>query len=411
MRVISYAAACALMIASTARADDDETVRTKNGAEYRGEIIERVPGDHVTMRMPGLIKRIEWADVDTRPPVPTHDAEGLETVRLRDGSAVRGELVERVAGDHVVLRIATGAMRRLEWRDIDTSAPATKTDQPASDETVETIRTHDGSVYRGVIVERIVGDHVLVRIVMGAIRRVEWRDIDVSAREPAPSSADVETVHTRDGGTYRGEVLEKVDGDHVVLRLPWGAIKRIEWSDFGRAQRLPNRTTKLDAEASVVFRPDDETAALQHFDDARWRYVNVCTGGCTELLVPNGVYRVAGDGLLPTGGFPLRPGVKNVIDTSMTAKSHHYAGTVLVGLGAPFFGLGTLFLVLGAATPSWESLQSASLAVGASLSIAGATMLVSGIVLLATSHSNATVNGHAVGLRKRTYVGVDGLHF
>src|SRR5262245_43414910 len=42
-------------------------------------------------------------------------ASGGVTVTLVDGSIIRGELVEMIKGDHVTVRIATGEVRRIEW--------------------------------------------------------------------------------------------------------------------------------------------------------------------------------------------------------------------------------------------------------------------------------------------------------
>ncbi len=47
----------------------------------------------------------------------------VERVDLRDGSAVQGELVERVPGDHVTLKLATGEVRRIEWAAIAAVRP------------------------------------------------------------------------------------------------------------------------------------------------------------------------------------------------------------------------------------------------------------------------------------------------
>jgi hypothetical protein len=37
-----------------------------------------------------------------------------ERVELRDGTILQGELVEKVPGDHVTLKLATGEVRRIE---------------------------------------------------------------------------------------------------------------------------------------------------------------------------------------------------------------------------------------------------------------------------------------------------------
>lgn len=45
-------------------------------------------------------------------------AEPRITVDLKDGSSIRGEVVERVPGKHVTLSLATGEVRTLEWSSI-----------------------------------------------------------------------------------------------------------------------------------------------------------------------------------------------------------------------------------------------------------------------------------------------------
>jgi hypothetical protein len=52
--------------ASTARADDDTiTVHLKNGAVYHGELVEKVPESHVTVKLAtGEVKRFEWDEIE-----------------------------------------------------------------------------------------------------------------------------------------------------------------------------------------------------------------------------------------------------------------------------------------------------------------------------------------------------------
>ena len=55
----------------------------------------------------------------------SYDALAGETVRLRDGSTFQGELVEKVPGDRVTIRLATGEIKRFAWGDIvPEAAPA-----------------------------------------------------------------------------------------------------------------------------------------------------------------------------------------------------------------------------------------------------------------------------------------------
>jgi hypothetical protein len=64
-------------------ATDDATITvwTKDGSMFRGEVVERVPNDHVTIKLAtGETKRVEWKDVErdstTAPkPTPTENRE------------------------------------------------------------------------------------------------------------------------------------------------------------------------------------------------------------------------------------------------------------------------------------------------------------------------------------------------
>jgi hypothetical protein len=55
---------------------------------------------------------------------PSAEAQTLETVTLKNGDIYEGELVERVLDDHVTIRLATGEIRRFAWADIASSDPA-----------------------------------------------------------------------------------------------------------------------------------------------------------------------------------------------------------------------------------------------------------------------------------------------
>ena len=70
----------------------------------------------------------------------------VERVDLRDGSVVQGELVERVPGDHVTLKLATGEVRRIEWAAIAAVAPGAAPGEPAPRTTpVSVASDHQGT--------------------------------------------------------------------------------------------------------------------------------------------------------------------------------------------------------------------------------------------------------------------------
>lgn len=208
------------LVCAHARADDEVTIRTVGGALYRGEIIESIPNDHVVVRIAtGSLRRIAWNEV-IRAPLPESQPTiaPIETIHTKDGSVYVGKIVEKIHDDHVAIENATGAIRFIAWKDIDENAPRA----PSLVEPEQTVKLVDGSTYRGEILERVVGDHVMVRIRTGAIRTLAWRDVDPYPPPPTRRAADVETVHTSAGDEFHGEVIERVFGHRVVLRLDSG---------------------------------------------------------------------------------------------------------------------------------------------------------------------------------------------
>ena len=71
----------------------------------------------------------------------TASADDTITVWLKDGSMVRGELVERVPNKHLTIKLATGEVRKIEWTEIDHDSigekketPEPKKEDPAEDD-------------------------------------------------------------------------------------------------------------------------------------------------------------------------------------------------------------------------------------------------------------------------------------
>ncbi|HSQ63836.1 MAG TPA: hypothetical protein VLM85_11505, partial [Polyangiaceae bacterium] len=52
-----------------------------------------------------------------------HAQAAQERVTLVDGTVMQGELVEKVPGDHVTIKLATGEVRTIQWRALAPQAP------------------------------------------------------------------------------------------------------------------------------------------------------------------------------------------------------------------------------------------------------------------------------------------------
>jgi hypothetical protein len=58
-----------LLLAPPALAADNIHVHLKSGAEYQGLLVEKIPGDHLTLQLTtGEVKRFEWAEIATDAP-------------------------------------------------------------------------------------------------------------------------------------------------------------------------------------------------------------------------------------------------------------------------------------------------------------------------------------------------------
>jgi hypothetical protein len=349
-------------------------------------------------------------------------------VHTTDGSVYYGELVEKVDNHHVTILLATGVRKQLAWKDIDPSSvpapPKLTVDDPRPGPT-KTVRTKAGAIYHGEIVEDVPGDHVTLKLATGELRHVAQSDIDASPPPPPRTEPralpPVENVVTKNGSVYHGEILEKVVRDHVTIRLATGDVKTIDWEDIDVSQHAPVVVAPPEVEEPVasdmLFIAIPENAELQRFNTATSTYTAFCTSPCKEAAVPDGQYRVGGDGLQPTSAFLLQRG-SNRVEATMAPAGLHTAGLVLSFLAFPTLVTGFGLAIAAATASSVTSVCDGSvcnipnnntlidvMAVTTNL-VAGA-LLIGGIYLLVTATSSVTVNRHAVA----RVVGPDGFHF
>ncbi len=264
---------------------------------------------------------------------------------------------------------------------------------------VVTVHTRDGSVYRGELVEQVTGDHVTVKVASGPIRRIAWRDVEAQPVAPPDEVPPIETVYAVDGSVYHGEIVEKVHGDHITLRVPPGNLRRIDWDDITRPEppavcsnetvRAPRRPRDV-----LIFEADHSEATLQRVLPTS--YEDVCTVPCDERSVlQSGQYRVAGEGLVPTKPFMLQRGERQHVFALMKPAEHRVAGGVLVGTSVPFMAVGaSLFIV--AAGVGTNAGGDGSLWAGAAsvVSLVGLALFVPGMLMLALAPSSSVaVNG------------------
>jgi hypothetical protein len=155
-----------------------------------------------------------------------------------------------------------------------------------------------------------------------------------NARADGPASEALRDVGvaTKDGATYRGELVEKVPADHVTLKLASGEVKRFAWADVADiaiAKEAPDKPDKDDAKPPTVHLVIDgepgvllerRQTAAEGWSATIWpgyQYVETwevsCAAPCTTTVDAASVYRVNGSGVttsrnfnLPVGRDPLR---------------------------------------------------------------------------------------------------------
>lgn len=248
----------------------------------------------------------------------------------------------------------------------------------------------------------------------------------VTLATPAHAAGD-ERVTLKDGSFYRGEILEKVVGDHVTIRLGTGEIKRIPWADVDPSAPEPKSATQPAASTRkgvrVHLTADSTGAELQRYRVSttvdvvvatpNGSYVGqtdvdlygpVCAAPCDVEVEPGGTYRIGAPSMVPTDGFQLRPGGDNVITASLSSNFHRSAGKTLTLYSIPVLLVGGLFYGLGAnsedtvACAGCANFHKSEMRIAGVLLGTGAVMLTAGIVLWATSGSSASINGNSVAL-------------
>lgn len=248
----------------------ERTVVTKDGAMYRGEVLEYVVGSHITLRLDtGESKRIVWDDAtqispprpkrsptpaapspppssspppsqpspppsggtSTTTPATSYAGTGIErTVLTKDSVTYHGEVVEYEVGSHVTLKLATGEVKRIAWAEAKRISPPRQKGDPSPLGSPErTLILRDGTSLRGDLVESVLGDHTTLRMPGGDIRRASWSDIKrilvplpAGGRSPIPTTGElVVTLDT--GSRVVGEYFEYTP-EQLILRHPSGRL-------------------------------------------------------------------------------------------------------------------------------------------------------------------------------------------
>lgn len=261
----------------------------------------------------------------------------------------------------------------------------------------------------------------------------------------APRAAVAEageiTVHLKNGTVVRGVVVEKIPGESITLRLATGEIRKIRWSDIASDsldKPEPTGTTTATAtttattatpttttitpptasptaaptapapgEGAVVHVEAKAGAFLQRFvvygTYTRWE--PVCAAPCDRWL-PAGTYRVDGKGMRASPEFAVSPSTQPVV---VRAKLGSLGGLVTGISLTSFGGLCLLVGVLVGATfddePRYpgDTGSSAGKTALYTFGILGGVMVAVGLPLWIMNGKSVEVDGREIALKLDTH--------
>jgi hypothetical protein len=175
-----------------------------------------------------------------------------------------------------------------------------------------TVKLKNGAEYRGELVERVPGDHVTIKLATGEVKRFEWAEL-VDASDAAKPKADPDSAPSSgDEGKQAPDDASDADGR---AKKP---ERKVSYDD--PSERVSSGSSY--SEGSVVFLDSDQGADLERhigssslavggreLDVEHWE--RVCTAPCNRSL-PAGEYRLHGEGLRSSETFRLTGGSAHV---------------------------------------------------------------------------------------------------
>jgi hypothetical protein len=244
-----------------------------------------------------------------------------------------------------------------------------------------------------------------------------------TAAAPDTPPAGERTARLRDGTLLRGEVVEEVPDDHLVLKLPTGEVRRIEWAELVELTggAAPPAMPRL-VGPRITIQSNDPNVGLYGLRPElttwqnRWGILRsgyalgverVCTAPCEKEVAP-GDYFIGGDGLRSSATFTVPPGGPLQLDvTARRWAGPAGAGAALTAVGAVAAAVGAALLIVGAKKDvaplgnPWFTTEAGrpfTIAGGVVLG-SGVAMLIPGIVLLTHYRTTMAIDGRQIALK------------
>lgn len=214
----------------------------------------------------------------------------------------------------------------------------------------------------------------------------------------------------------QGELVEKIPGEKVVLKLATGEVRVIPWSEIvpNEPQASAPPTAPVVAPLALAPPPASSGATAEIIGDKPGvvlqrlagqgagvvfttrgstavsvdTYEMLCAAPCTANVEQGQLYRVAGEGVTPSATFGL-PAGHSALSVNAESAGARYGGFLMTIFGSSMLGGGAL--VLG-------------LEFSGTLLGLGAIFLLIGIPLIVTSGTTVTTNGVELATRSRQKV-------
>jgi hypothetical protein len=219
--------------------------------------------------------------------------------------------------------------------------------------------------------------------------------------------ADVDQlVVLHDGSRFRGTLVELVVNDHVTLKLATGEVRRFAWADVDKTEEVkiaapPHEPAgvfvALEAPPGALLQRQTGTIAAHGRIGEAPIWTDACAAPC-QMEVPGGTYRVAGSGFRGTNDLVLPSDGRVRIDARLGSSGASLAGAILAILGGTAMGVGVVYGVLGIAFVASSSPNPASKDIGVTFSIIGGVagaiglaLLIPGVIVVSNNASHAVV--------------------
>jgi hypothetical protein len=223
----------------------------------------------------------------------------------------------------------------------------------------------------------------------------------------ARADAD-EIVVLHDGSRFRGTLVELVANDHVTIKLATGEVRRFAWADVEKTEEVtttPPPQQPVTPQGVFVELAAPPGALLQHRtgtvaahgrmgEAAIWS--DACTAPC-QMEVPGGVYRVGGPSFRGTSEINLPTSGRVRVDAQLGSASATLGGSLLAIFGGALLGVGVIYGVLGTVfattgtTPASKDLGVTFAAVGGISGAVGLVLLIPGVIVVSNNSSHAAV--------------------